>query len=181
MLCEACQDSWQWICYRLADSASSGELPATRAAAVPQRWREARLPNAEFVFTARGAVCRYDAPSQMRQGTLRHEHSHHSRVHLDPVYPDVRVRLIDQRFMVVVAPIGMNVNAFVFTNRTGPEESWVRSPDLNPPRILRLLDVQCSACGFGPTDLEPTRGSDDLNWIAYADLVISEEFAAACA
>ena len=67
MLGEACQDSRQWICYRLADSASSGELPATRAAAVPQRWREARLPNAEFVFTARGAVCRYDAPSQMRQ------------------------------------------------------------------------------------------------------------------
>ena len=33
--------------------------------------------------------------------------------------------------------------------------------------------------GFGPTDPEPTRGSDDLNWIAYADLVISEIFAAA--
>ena len=181
MLCEACQDSWQWICYRLPDSAPSGELPATRAAAVRQRWRVGRLPKAEFVFAARGAVCRYDAPSQMRQGTLCHEHSHHSRVQLDPVYPDVRVRLIDHRLLVVVAPIGMNVNALVFMNRTGPEESWIRSPDLNPPRILRLLDVQCSACGFGPTDLEPTRGSDDLNWIAYADLVISEVFAAACA
>ena len=148
MLCEACQDSRQWICYRLPDSAPSGELPATRAAAVRQRWREARLPNAEFcVRHTRGSLPLRCAFADVAGALCAMSTRTILASSLTPSILTSRVRLIDHRFMVGVAPIGMNVNAFVFTNRTGPEESWVRSPDLNPSRILRLLDVQCSACG----------------------------------